>query len=139
MQRKCDGLMRWYIDHRLLNWDEWIVWLILGWSSDPMVVDGWVVHTENIFEVLQCSGRLRVALAGYMLREWLILGGWVSGTISFHEWRSSLADFQRKVSKKIYTRTYYTTKEDRMCCLTKSNQSKIWLLWNSSDILRMMI
>ena len=38
-------------------------------SSDPMVVDEWIVHTESIFEVLQSSGRLRVALVGYMFRE----------------------------------------------------------------------
>ncbi|XXG76317.1 hypothetical protein AAC387_Pa08g0685 [Persea americana] len=35
-------------------------------KEDPLTVDDWLAHIENIFDISQCTGRQRVHLAGSM-------------------------------------------------------------------------
>ena len=35
-------------------------------QEDPLTADDWLVHTENIFDLFQCTGRQRVYLAASM-------------------------------------------------------------------------
>ena len=37
--------------------------------EDSLTADEWIVHTENVFETMQCTGGQKVALATSMFRD----------------------------------------------------------------------